>query len=197
MSLTNFFSKLKGSSSSGNYGHSGRLGKRGGSSSSFLSSFIGKSLQNLSKNFEFILVGSAAVKMLADNARMPNDIDVLDITPKSKNSFNDYETDKDPRDPSSQFDMYDVKNNVSIQTFSSGMVVRKGLTEVKMPSAYSVSGEPNFKEVNGIKVLKEKPLLEQLYSKGAYDDMKSLIKGAKLPPDFIDTKWYRMIYEEM
>lgn len=38
MTLTNLFTTLKGSSRSGNYGHSGRPGKRGGSGSGFASS---------------------------------------------------------------------------------------------------------------------------------------------------------------
>lgn len=43
MSLDALFSKLKGSSTSGNYGHSGRPGKRGGSSSSPYSTLVNSS----------------------------------------------------------------------------------------------------------------------------------------------------------
>lgn len=50
MNLSSFFLKIKGGSGSGNFGHGGRLGKRGGSSSKNLTSILQTNLEKYATN---------------------------------------------------------------------------------------------------------------------------------------------------
>jgi len=161
---------------------------------SFINSPVYETLDALRDNFDFVIFGSTAARMLAgeDFGRLPNDIDVLDLQQNTEKIAERFEVYQDPRGAANRFGVLDKQTGVEIDALSSGIEI----SGFRTPTINDVAGNPNFIELGGFKVIKPAILAEQLYYRGNYDDLEGLIRGANLPQDFIPSRWYQLVWSD-
>lgn len=196
--------KIKGGPGSGHYGHRGRPGIRGGSlpgkgggsvDAEFASSPVGETLAALSKDYDFVVMGSAALRLHLgeDMGRLPHDLDVVDLSQKRANIDSDRWIDlSDPRQIH-RTEMGDAKTGATIQHYDSGQVMDT-IKGIRAPNPH-VTGVEN---IGGYKVLPLKTVIElklQALRDVDEQDVENAILALDLPKDYIDHWAYKAAWD--
>ena len=197
-----FVAKAKGKGR-GHWGHKGRKGKRGGSLPSkgarldreFATSPVGKTILALNKDYDFVLMGSAAMRLHLgeDLGRIPKDVDVLDLRQKREDTEGRWVDLSDPRSLS-RTEMQDRITGTTVQHYESGQIMDT-VRGIRAPTSYQ-----NTETIAGVKVLRLKSLIDlksQTDRPQDEQDVIAAIKVKNLPRDYLGKHiGYWVLWEE-
>ena len=181
----------KGGPGSGHHGHKGRKGKRGGSAPSgvgldakFEKSPVGQTLDALNNDYDFVVMGSAALRLHLgeDMDRLPKDLDVLDLRQKRANiDESRWVNLSDPRMPSAT-ELQDMRTGVVVQHYESGQIMDT-VRGIRAPRSYG-----DAEKIGKFDVLSLKKVLEVKALAGRErddEDVMNAILAKNLPRDYL------------